>query len=136
MKTTTMPSYEYARMQLVELQEEQKNWWRQEKKYKEWKDLPLWKRVFTKKVEKPHFSRCMDVVLHRTSHILIAFRMYFCNSKRELSYVINEDGYGYKFLIDSSSKESLIGSKGMQVSAHAETLLASYMRILNPLIVE
>lgn len=132
----SMTSIEYARMQLIGLQTEQEAWMEKNAAYKAYKCLPFWKKLFASKVEKPYFSRCMDVTIYSSRHMLIVFRMYFHEDKRELSYVINEDGYGFKYIVDTDTKESLIGSKGMQVSAYAETTLNSVMRLLNPLIIE
>lgn len=132
----TMTCFEYARMQLIELQKDQEAWMEKNQKYQEYKSLPFWNRLFAAKVEKPWFSRCCDVTLYHSRHMIIIFRMYFHEDHRELSYVINEDGYGFKYNVDTNAKESLIGSKGMQVSAYAETMLNSTMRIINPLIIE
>lgn len=128
--------FEYAQMQLKELQTEQEAWMEKNAQYETYKSLPFWKKLFTAKVEKPWFSRCMDVTLYQSRHMVIAFRMYFHENKHELSYVINEDGYGYKYNVDTDTKESLIGSKGMQISQYAETVLDSTMRLINPLIIE
>lgn len=132
----TMTCFEYARMQLIALQTEQEAWMEKNAQYETYKSLPFWKRLFATKVEKPWFSRCMDVPLLRTNHLAIVFRMYFHEDKRELSYAINEDGYGYKYIFDTDTKEPLIGSKGMQISQYAETMLNSTMRLINPLIIE
>lgn len=132
----TMTCFEYARMQLIALQTEQETWMEKNSKYETYKSLPFWKRLFATKVEKPWFSRCMDVTVYQSRHMVIVFHMYFHEDKRELSYVINEDGYGYKYIVDTDTKESLIGSKGMQVSLYAETVLEAFMHTINPLIIE
>ena len=134
--TKSITCFEYAKMQLIALQTEQEAWMEKNAAYKAYESLPFWKKLFTAKVERPHFSRCMDVTLYHSRHMVIAFRMYFHENKHELSYVINEDGYGFKYNVDTNAKESLIGSKGMQVSLYAETTLSSTMRLLNPLIIE
>lgn len=132
----TMTTIEYAQMQLIALQTEQEAWMEKNAKYETYKSLPFWRKLFTSKVERPYFSRCMDVTIYRSNHMVIVFRMYFHEDKRELSYVINEDGYGYKINVDTYEKSSLIGSKGMQISQYAETVLDSTMRLINPLIIE
>jgi len=132
----TMTTIEYAQMQLKELQTEQEAWMEKSKAYKAYKSLPLWKKLFASKVERPYFSRCMDVTIYNSRHMVIVFRMYFHEDKHELSYVINEDGYGYKINVDTYEKSSLIGSKGMKISQYAETTLNFVMRIINPLIIE
>lgn len=134
--TKSITCFEYARMQLIELQKDQEVWMEKNTQYETYKNLPFWKRLFATKVEKPWFSRCMDVTLYQSRHMVIVFRMYFHEDKRELSYVINEDGYGYKINVDTYEKSSLIGSKGMQISQYAETVLDSTMRLINPLIIE
>lgn len=134
--TKSVTCFEYAKMQLIELQTEQEAWMEKNAAYKAYENLPFWKKLFTSKVERPYFSRCCDVTLYQSRHMVIAFRMYFHEDKRELSYVINEDGYGFKYNVDTDTKESLIGSKGTQVSAYAETMLNSTMRLINPLIIE
>lgn len=131
-----MTTIEYAQMQLKELQTEQEAWMEKSKAYKAYKSLPFWKKLFASKVERPYFSRCCDVTVYQSRHMVIVFRMYFHEDKRELSYVINEDNHGYKINVDTCEKSSLIGSKGMQISQYAETTLNSVMRIINPLIIE
>lgn len=128
--------FEYARQQLISLQKEQELWREKDKAYKAYKSLPLWKKLFTTKVEKPHFSCCRDISVYKSRHLHITFRMYFHEAKKELSYCINEDGWGYKYNMNTNTKESLIGSKGMQISQYAETTLDSVIRLLNPLIIE
>lgn len=132
----TMTCIEYAQRQLIGLQTEQEAWMEKNAQYETYKSLPFWKKLFTSKVEKPYFSRCMDVTIYSSCHMVIVFRMYFHEDKRELSYVINEDGYGFKYIVDTDTKESLIGSKGMQVSLYAETVLEAFMNSINPLIIE
>lgn len=134
--TKSITCFEYAKMQLIALQKDQEAWMEKNAQYETYKSLPFWKRLFAAKVERPYFSRCMDVTIYSSRHMVIVFRMYFHEDKRELSYVINEDGYGFKYIVDTDTKESLIGSKGMQVSLYAETVLEAFMHSINPLIIE
>jgi len=97
--------------------------------------LPWWKRVIKTRPEAPRLCFFRTATMKRDFCECIEVRVYYTETRREVSIAINEAGNGFKIDARTGEKSPLIGAKGQTISnenaAYIETLRRQLADILN-----
>lgn len=131
-----MKAIERAKTAIILAEKEFDKYLNELAKYEVWHKLSWWKKLFTKKVNKPNFYHSNMVRVYSNNTMCIELRLYYCNGRRELTLAINELGNGYRLDIESMKVLPYLGKVNKDISDEARRILVEIRNQLAPLIVE
>ena len=130
---------ENAKKALVDFQMKHESYLDAAQKYQEYKNLPFWKRMISRRVEAPRRSYLYEaypVYTSRRKTMYIEMRMYFSGTYKEITLAINEGNRGYKVNVDTGEKSYYLGRVNPEISIAAEEILEDIRKELASLYVE
>lgn len=130
---------ERTKKALIDFQVKHENYLDASQKYQEYKDLPFWKKWFTKKVEAPrrdHLYEEFPIYRSIRGMMTIELRMYFSGVNKEITLAINEGGRGYKVDVNTGEKSYYLGRVNPVITESAEEILEDIRKELAPLYIE
>lgn len=127
----------YAKQALIEFQKEHESYLEKRKSYQEWRNLPFWKKWFTKRIEAPHRDYLYkSLTVYSRRNLTIELRMYYSREDKSITLAINENNCGYKINVATGRISHYLGRVNPNISPKAESLLESIRKELAPLYVE